>query len=95
MANPETLDNLFAAYVAQGTLEEAVDMMASLATSYPDLGKEYLSVLNAGIVAAKNGDATVIAAINKSGYLAKDCIEAASYCEELLRLLKGRMNEHI
>jgi hypothetical protein len=56
----ETLDNIFASYVNQGTLEEAATWMASLTRNHPELAEEFIAALQKGIAAAAKGDASVI-----------------------------------
>lgn len=82
----ETLDNIFAAYVNQGTLEEAATWMANLTRSHPELAEEFISALQKGMVAASKGDPSVVKAINTSGYQVSTPKEAGEYCFELLSL---------
>ena len=70
----------------QGTLEEAAAWMADLTRSYPELHSEFLSALRGGILAAQNGDASVVEAVNRSGYRVSTALEAGECCMELLSL---------
>jgi hypothetical protein len=92
MATVTTLEQIFGAFVAQGTLEEAADMMAGLAESYPELRGEFAEVLRSGAAAARKGDTSIVDAVNFSGYRAIDSSDAAKYCEDLLTLYWEQVN---
>lgn len=68
----------------QGTIEEAAVWMASLAKVHPELAIEFDRVLVHSIEAAAQGDASVMAAVNLSGYRASTDREAGQYCTDLL-----------
>ena len=82
----ETLDNIFASYVNQGTLEEAATWMANLTRNHPELAEEFIAALQKGIAAASKGDATVIKAVNAGGHRVSTAAEAGEHCLELLGL---------
>lgn len=86
MPTPVTLDQIFGAFVNQGTLEEAARWMARLGAKDALLADEVRRVLEDGIARAKAGDAQVMASVNKSGYRVSDTDEARTYCAELLAL---------
>jgi hypothetical protein len=81
----ETLDNIFASYVNQGTLEEAATWMANLTRNHPELAEEFITALQKGIAAAAKGDRAVITAVN-TGYQVATAEQAAKACMELLGL---------
>jgi hypothetical protein len=82
----ETLDNIFAAYVNQGTLEEAATWMAKLTRNHPELAEDFISALQKGMAAASKGDRSVIQAVNAGGYQVSTTQEAGERCLELLTL---------
>ena len=84
----ESLENIFGAHIAQGTLEDAAQAMASIAQSYPDLGAEFIATLQDGLSAAGRGDAAVVGAVNHSGYRVSTAQEAGELIAELLNLLQ-------
>jgi hypothetical protein len=80
----ETLDNIFASYVSQGTLEEAATWMANLTRHHPELAEEFIGALQKGIVAASKGDASVVKAVNAGGHRVSSSAEAGDHCLKLL-----------
>ncbi|OGI68754.1 MAG: hypothetical protein A2W18_14400 [Candidatus Muproteobacteria bacterium RBG_16_60_9] len=89
----ETLDNIFASYVNQGTLEEAATWMANLTRNHPELAEEFITALQKGIAAASKGDATVIKAVNAGGYQVSTAAEAGEHCLRLLGFYSKRLRE--
>jgi hypothetical protein len=87
----ETLDNIFASYVNQGTLEEAATWMASLTRSHPELAEEFIAALQKGIASASKGDASIVKAVNASGYQVSTAAEAGEHCLKLLGLYSKRL----
>jgi len=85
---PESLENIFGAHVAQGTLEDAALSMASLAKTYPDLGTEFVTALQHGVAAAARGDFSAVSAVNRSGYRVTTPQEAGDLIGELLSLFQ-------
>lgn len=89
----ETLGNIFASYVNQGTLEEAAAWMASLTRNHPELAEEFIAALQNGIAAASKGDRSVIEAVNGGGHQVATSAEAGERCLQLLgaysKLLRG------
>ena len=88
MHEPVSLEQLFCAFVNQGTLEEAAEMMVGLVESYPEMENEFIKVLQDGVNAASHAHEAVVSAVNKSGYRAATAQEAGEYCAELLRLFQ-------
>lgn len=88
MARPQTLENLFGAFVNQGTLEEAALLMAELSKAEPGLRGEFESCLNNGVALAASGCKSVVEAVNRSGYRVATLSEAGDYCAELLSLYR-------
>lgn len=82
----ESLDNIFAAYVNHGPLEEAAAWMAKLTRNHPELAGDFIGALQRGITAASKGDRSVIAAVNAGGYQVSTTEEAGKCCLELLTL---------
>lgn len=82
----ETLDNIFGAYVNQGTLQEAATWMAKLTRHHPELAEDFITALQKGMAAASKGDRSVIKAVNNSGYQVSTAEEAGKCCLELLTL---------
>ena len=82
----ETLDNIFASYVNQGSLDEAATWMASLTRSHPALAADFIAALQHGIAAAAKGDRSVIASVNAGGKRIETTEEAGKHCLELLTL---------
>ncbi|HEX9812844.1 MAG TPA: hypothetical protein VGA88_12275 [Burkholderiales bacterium] len=89
----ETLDNIFASYVNQGTLEEAATWMANLTRNHPELAEEFIAALQKGIAAASKSDASVVKAVNAGGHRVSTASEAGEHCVKLLgaysKLLRG------
>jgi hypothetical protein len=89
----ESLDNIFASYVSQGTLEEAATWMAKLTRNHPELAEEFIGALQKGMAAASKGDRSVVKAVNSGGSQVSTPEEAGKRCLELLtlysRLLRG------
>lgn len=81
----ETLGNIFASYVNQGTLEEAATWMASLTRNHPELAEEFIAAIQNGIAAASKGDRAVINAVNAGGHRVSTTAEAGEQCLKLLR----------
>lgn len=90
MPQPVSLEQLFGAFVNQGTLEEAAKMMAELAVQHPEMEAEFYEALSAGVEAAARNDETTVLAVNKSGYTVVTTYEAGQYCSELLKLFQAR-----
>jgi alkanesulfonate monooxygenase SsuD/methylene tetrahydromethanopterin reductase-like flavin-dependent oxidoreductase (luciferase family) len=90
MPQPVSLEQLFGAFVNQGTLEEAAEMMASLAVQHPELEAAFCEALDAGAEAAARDEESVVLAVNKSGYQVVTTYEAGQYCSELLQLFQAR-----
>lgn len=86
MPTPVSLDQIFGAFVNQGTLEEAARWMVGLAADDAVLAAEIRRALQDGIARAKAGDTQVTASVNKSGYRASNVDEAGEYLAELLFL---------
>jgi hypothetical protein len=82
----ESLDNIFAAYVNQGTLEEAATWMANLTRNHPELAEGFIAALQQGMAAAAKGDASVVKAVNAGGLQVTTAREAGERCLELLTL---------
>ncbi len=85
MSNPVSLEQLFGAFVNQGTLEEAAAWMASLSKSHPALAIEFDEVLTRSIEAATRGERWVVDGVNCSGYQAQSPEEARELCADLLK----------
>ena len=82
----DTLDNIFASYVNQGTLEEAATWMATLTRNHPELAEDFIAALQKGITAASKGDRSVVEAVNAGGHQVSTTKEAGERCLELLAL---------
>jgi hypothetical protein len=82
----ETVDNIFAAYVNHGTLEEAATWMAKLTRNHPELAEEFIAALQKAMAAASKGDHSVIKAVNAGGCQVSTPEEAGQRCLELLTL---------
>lgn len=89
----ETLDNIFASYVNQGTLEEAATWMASLTRNHPELAEEFIAALQKGIAAAAKGDASVVKAVNAGGDRVTTATGAGECCLELLSLYSRQLRK--
>jgi hypothetical protein len=91
----ENLENIFASYVNQGTLEEAATWMADLTRNHPELAEEFITALQKGMAAAAKGDGSVIKAVNQGGKHVATAKEAGERCLELLghytKLLRKRL----
>lgn len=95
MPQPQTLEDIFGAFVNQGTLEEAAVLMAELTRTYPDLRAEFVSCLSCGIRDAANGDSQIVDAVNNSGYRVSTPKDAGAYCSDLLSFYIAALNYHI
>jgi len=82
------LEQIFAASVNQGTLEDAAEEMAANASCDPALKVEYTQALEAAIKAGNQGEQYVVAAINGSGYQVTTPQDGALLCSELLVAFK-------
>jgi len=82
----ESLNNIFASYVNQGTLEEAATWMANLTRHHPELAEEFISALQQGVAAAAKGDRSMIEAVNAGGSRVSSVAEAGECCLALLTL---------
>ena len=82
----DTLDNIFASYVNQGTLEEAATWMAQLTRNHPELAEDFITALQLGMTAASKGDRSVVDAVNAGGQRVSTTKEAGDRCLELLTL---------
>jgi hypothetical protein len=89
MPQPVSLEQLFGAFVNQGTLEEAAEMMVTLAARYPEIEFEFYEALSSGITAAARNDESVVLAVNMSGYRVRTAHEAGELCSELLQLFQA------
>lgn len=89
MAYRQTIENIFGAFVNQGSLEEAANWMADLAREDPVLAAEISECLNSGITLGRRGSQAVVDAVNRSGYRATSPQEAGEYCAELLSLYEA------
>ncbi|MBW4653918.1 MAG: hypothetical protein KME20_12895 [Kaiparowitsia implicata GSE-PSE-MK54-09C] len=92
MPYPATLEDIFGAFVNQGTLEEAALCMAEVAEEDPVFAKEIVTCLITGAEQGTGGDKSVVIAVNRSGYRVSSPIEAAQYCLKLLELFQGKIN---
>jgi len=92
MPHPATLEDIFGAFVNQGTLEEAALWMAELAEEDPVFAKEIVTCLITGVEQGTIGDQSVVIAVNRSGYRVSSPIEAAQYCQKLLELFHGKIS---
>ncbi|BAU49384.1 hypothetical protein SVA_2836 [Sulfurifustis variabilis] len=90
----ETLDNIFGAYVNQGTLEDAATWMANLTRHHPELAEEFITALQKGMAAASKGDRSVIKAVNAGGEQVSTAEEAGARCLELLTLYSKLLRQH-
>lgn len=91
MTKPQTLDNIFGAFVGQDTLEEAANEMAAAAGAYPELASEFRDLLGSAASSGAQPDASVQTAVNCSGYRVSTPAEAAELCGELLALFDQAM----
>jgi hypothetical protein len=91
MSLPQTLENIFGAFVNQGTLEEAATWMADLTVQHPSLADQFTTSLMLGCAGKSDTGISVIEAVTKSGYYANSKEEAVALCEELLRLYLHRI----
>lgn len=89
----ETLDNIFASYVNQGTLEEAAAWMANLTRNHPELAEEFIAALQKGIAAASKGDPSVVKAVNAGGDRVTTAAEAGESCLELLSFYSKQLHK--
>ena len=88
MPHRETLENIFAAYVNQGTLEAAARWMADNARADRNYAHEVAECLRDGSELAATGSMVVVQAVNRSGYQVSTPREAGECCTELLALFE-------
>ena len=93
MAQPQTLENIFGAFVNQSTLEEAAVWMADLSRSDEVFKREIGECLTNGINLGASGSSSVVAAVNRSGYQVSSPQEAKELCAELLLLFERALRE--
>ena len=84
MSEPITLEQIFAAFVRQDTLEDVALEMAGLARIHPEIVDEIYAALTPDI-GSGNGQ-PLIDAVNRSGYRVSNALEAKEFCAELLAL---------
>lgn len=94
MPEPETLENIFGAYVNQETLEQAALWMAANAESDAGYRAEVLEALTAGHRRGQAGDSSVMQAVNRSGYQVQNADEAAELIFELRALFEKTLSGH-
>ena len=87
----DTVENIFASYASQGTLEDAATWMAKLTRNHPELAGDFINALQAGIAAASKGDRSVIKAVNAGGQQVSTTEEASQRCLELLTLYSKKL----
>jgi hypothetical protein len=88
MPQPETIENIFAAYVNQDTLENSAIWMASNAKTDAAYRDELIEVLQDAERRGLLGDAALVDAVNLSGYQVADVAEAIDLVVELRSLLE-------
>jgi hypothetical protein len=88
MSHSTSLEQIFAASVNQGTLENAAEEMAANALCYSGLEAEFTQVLESAIDAGSRGEPYVLDAVNRSGYQVASPQEGALLCSELLKAFK-------
>jgi hypothetical protein len=91
MPSPETLENIFGAFVNQSTLEEAASWMAELTAQHPSLADEITTSLMLGCAGKSDTGISVLEAVSRSGYRPNSTEEAVALCKELLRLYLHRV----
>jgi hypothetical protein len=91
MSVPQTLENIFGAFVNQGTLEEAAAWMAELTVEYPDLADEFTTSLMLGCAGKSDSNISLVEAVTRSGYYVNSTEGAAALCKELLSLYLKRI----
>ena len=91
MTVPVDLEQIFGAFVNQDTLEDAASWMADLVVSYPELRIEFESALTGAIVCGVRDEASVIAAVNRSGYRVTSANDAKGLCSDLLKLFQAQL----
>jgi hypothetical protein len=64
----DILTNIFGGFVNQQTIEEGAEEMVLVSESCLDLHHDYLMAIDCGIAAAKSGDSSIVAIVNRSGY---------------------------
>lgn len=78
------LGNIFGAYVNQGTLEEAAEHMASVATGNGH--REFVAALDWGVAQAERANWRVASCVEQSAYYARDSAEALRLVRQLRTL---------
>ncbi|WP_286546378.1 hypothetical protein [Variovorax fucosicus] len=94
MPRPETIENIFGAYVNQDTLEDAATWLASNARADAAYREEVLVALRDAEERGTAGDSSVIAAVNRSGYLVSNSDEAVELVRELRCLTERQLQIH-
>jgi hypothetical protein len=89
----ETVGNIFATYVNQGTFDEAAAWMAKLTRHHPELAEEFIAALQNGITAASKGDRSVIEAVNAGCDRVSTSAEAGERCLQLLAAYSKLLRE--
>ena len=89
------LSDLFGGTVNQQTLEEAADLMVSVSIGNFNYHMDCISMLDSGLLAAKEGDSSLIDCINKSGYKVSSAEEAGRIIQELREIYMDAYNKSI
>lgn len=91
MPEPITLNQVWAAFVNQATLEDAADWMAAVARDNEVVRAEIFDCLGSAATGESEREG-LVAAVNRSGYKVGSVQEARDMCAELLGLFTERLN---
>jgi hypothetical protein len=89
----KTLTDIFAAYINQDTLEEAVHAMLFVSEDDPVCHREFTVAIENGLEAVGRGDADVLGIINQSGYGVMTAEQGRTLLLELQRLYLDGYNK--
>jgi hypothetical protein len=83
MTPRECLLDIFAGYLNQDTIEEAVAGMVFVSADDPCWHQQFMEALDDGIASCRRRDASIIDVINQSGYRANTVEEAERLIREV------------
>ncbi|MCX5658314.1 MAG: hypothetical protein NTW19_01160 [Planctomycetota bacterium] len=82
----EVLTDIFAASINQQTLDEGAEGMVLVSQTDPELHESCLASIDSGIAAGKDGDASLVSIINRSGYRVSTPAEGVELLTRLRRI---------
>lgn len=86
---PLTVQRIFRAFVGTQQLAESAESIATATRAYPDLFRELSTVLQDAAARGREGDTTVLEAVNVVVTRASTPEAAGGICDDLLKLVRA------